>query len=69
MGLKPGLFIDAMDDHVSIMGRKEIVRKATDLSACSSRDVEDFVVAEIYDPVPKRSCQEVNAVFRDRRMA
>ena len=69
MGIRAKLFIDVEGDEVVLIGKKEVVSRAVDLSALLHVDeIDGFVRAVMWDPIPHRRAQVTNGIILDNRL-
>ena len=66
---RPKMIIDATDDYVVVTGPRETMRRALDLPLCPYIEVDGWIRAEVYDPVPARGRQIANAAVAHLRRA
>lgn len=67
--MNPKLLIDCRDgDHVLVTGKREDVARAVDLSNCRYLEIDGYITAEMFDPVPSRGREEANFAVRECRV-
>ena len=69
MGIRPKVIIDAENDEVVLIGRKEVVAQVVDLSTLLHvQEIDGFVRAVMWDPIPHRGAQVANGIILEKKL-
>lgn len=64
-GSNASLSIEVEGDVCVITGPANVIKRAVDLGFCHYVEFDGYIRAEVSDPIPHRSRQNVNAVWWD----